>query len=177
MNEFVHKCKHTCMHARTHTYTHFCSFRGSRILKAHPLIPRLVKKPCYSSRPWFYICRALCCRKGVLLAQGHRASAQGGHRAVEGTCRRSSCSSLRASSRERSTSCSPARRSPASLPLATRASSRSASFCSLSSLASFRLKGAGGRGQRQPQVLGRVECVALHKSPCNSWNGCNWLLA
>lgn len=57
------------------------------------------------------------------------------------TCRLSSWSSRRASSRDRSTSCSEARSSPASLATDTRASSRRASFCSLSSLASFKLQG------------------------------------
>lgn len=81
---------------------------------------------------------------------GRTASARWGGWGWGCTCRRSSCSSRRASSRERSTSCSLARSSPESLPTATRASSKSTSFCSLSSLASFRLEESEGRGAPSP---------------------------
>lgn len=87
-------------------------------------------------------------RKALLLHTVELASCEGRccqslwkGRSQGRTCRLSSWSSRRASSRDRSTSCSEARSSPASLATDTRASSRRASFCSLSSLASFKLQG------------------------------------
>lgn len=110
------------------------------LTKPHPWMSRLGKR--------LAAAQALSLHTGTRLLRGVLLAGQSvwKGRSQGRTCRLSSCSSRRASSLDRSTSCREARSSPASLPTEIRASSRRASFCSLSSLASFRLERTEGRG-------------------------------